>query len=635
MTEAFDAVVVGARCAGATLALGLAQAGWRVALVDRDRFPSDTVSTHVLFPNTLARLDQLGVLDRLRADHDIPLVQFSFHALGHEVAGAFTAIDGFDRASCIRRHVLDSALLATAVNAGAEPRLGRRVTSLLGEGTDDDPVRGVVLECGEELSARWVFGADGRLSTVARAVGALPSRQLRGEQSLLFAYWRGIPDSGWLRIVVMADRALMSTPCEDGVHLLALAGDPSLARGSAADRETSYAAGLRHFPDVVPLPSLERAERVSELVVAPEAMLRGHFRRACGPGWALVGDAGHFEHPAAAQGIGDAIDQGVYVADAVTGRDPDLATFAAWRDDSVAQHYEWSFELGRWPVHHRDRPIFAGLAADSDAGRDWRDIWSRRRRPSEVLTWVRLTRWSAASAYGDARVRLASLLRDVEPERLRAEVPACPGWTVRDLLAHLVGVAADWHADTVVAGLADSWADEESAAARDAWTDRHVRSRRQCSIGGLLAEWDRWSAAVEHRLRSGDGLSDDPSPDSLVVPATDLAVHVHDIRSALDRPGDRDAAATRLAFGVYLTWLGMRLAATGLPTLRLGDGRRQWVAGAGEAEATVTADRFELFRAISGRRSAEQIRAMDWDGDPERYVEVMSPYPLPDRALIE
>ena len=61
-------------------------------------------------------------------------------------------------------------------------------------------------------------------------------------------YWRGVPDSGWLRIVVMADRALMSTPCEDGVHLLALAGDPSLARGSAAARETSYVAGLRHFP---------------------------------------------------------------------------------------------------------------------------------------------------------------------------------------------------------------------------------------------------------------------------------------------------------------------------------------------------------------------------------------------------
>ena len=92
----------------------------------------------------------------------------------------------------------------------------------------------------------------------------------------------------------------------------------------------------------------------AEDAVVPEAMLRGHFRRACGPGWALVGDAGHFEHPAAAQGIGDAIEQGVYVADAVTGRDPDLATFAAWRDDAVAEHYEWSFELGRWPVEHRD-----------------------------------------------------------------------------------------------------------------------------------------------------------------------------------------------------------------------------------------------------------------------------------------
>ena len=140
---------------------------------------------------------------------------------------------------------------------------------------------------------------------------------------------------------------------------------------------------------------------------------------------------------------------------------------------------------------------------------------------------------------------------------------------------------------------------------------------------------------MEHRLRSGDGLPDDPSPDSLVVPVADLAVHVHDIRTALDRRGDRDAAATRLAFGVYLAWLGMRLAAVGLPALRLGDGRRQWVAGAGEARVTVTADRFELFRVISRRRSAEQIRAMVWDGDPDRYMEVISPYPLPGRVLIE
>ena len=635
MVEVFDAVVVGARCAGATLALALARAGWRVALVDRERVPSDTLSMAVLFPNTLALLDHLGVLDRMRADHAIPFVRFSVRALGHEVAGSFTPIDGHDRASCIRRTVLDSSLLTAAQAAGAAPRLGLRVTSLVGSGDEDDPVRGVVLENGDELSATWVFGADGRVSTVARCVGAPHSRELRGDQSLLFAYWRGIPHSDWLHIAFLTDCALTSAPCEDGAHLLALAGDPSLARGSATDRDASYVSGLRRFPDVVRPAWLDRAERVSELAVAPEAMLRGHVRQACGAGWALIGDAGFVAHPAAALGIGDAIEQAVYVADAVTAHDPNLDAFPGWRDAQMAELYEWSFDLARWPVEHRDGPVFAGLAADRVAGQEWRDIWSRRRRPSEVLSWARRTRWSAASAYGDARVRLASLLRGVDPKRLDAGVPACPGWTVRDVLAHLVGVAADWHADRVVAGLPDAWSDPDAAATRDAWTEGHVRSGQRCTVGRLLAEWDRSAAAVEEGLRSGEGLPRDPSSDVLVVPAADLAVHVQDIRSALDEPGDRETAATRLAFSVYLAWLGMRVTATGLPPLRLRDGQRHWVAGAGDAEATVTADHFELFRAISGRRSAEQIRAMAWDGDPDRYVDVLSPYPLPARPLIE
>ncbi len=72
-------MVVGARCAGSTLARALAQRGWDVLLVDRDPFPSDTVSTHFTFPNTLARFEQLGVLDRLRAAHDVPLVGAAGH----------------------------------------------------------------------------------------------------------------------------------------------------------------------------------------------------------------------------------------------------------------------------------------------------------------------------------------------------------------------------------------------------------------------------------------------------------------------------------------------------------------------------------------------------------------------------
>jgi choline dehydrogenase-like flavoprotein len=72
--RAYDAIVVGARCAGAVLAARLADAGSRVLLVDRATFPSDTLSTHFLFPSTLQRLQALGVMERLHASHDIPRV---------------------------------------------------------------------------------------------------------------------------------------------------------------------------------------------------------------------------------------------------------------------------------------------------------------------------------------------------------------------------------------------------------------------------------------------------------------------------------------------------------------------------------------------------------------------------------
>jgi 2-polyprenyl-6-methoxyphenol hydroxylase-like FAD-dependent oxidoreductase len=306
MNGQYDAVVVGARCAGSTLATLLVRAGWRVLLLDRDRFPSDTVSTHMMFPDTLHRLDGLGVMRRLRAAHHIPLVHFSWRVLGHDVAGDFTPIGGHDRGSCIRRIVLDAALVDIAQEAGAEVRFGRAVTALVGAGSVDDPVRGVVLDTGERIASRWVFGADGRVSTVARRLGLPARRERRGEMAFLYGYWRGLPASEWCHIDMHERAALMSAPCEDGIHLLSLAGPPTMTRGSAAKREEHYRDGLRQFPAVLNPRLLDGAQRISPLVVVPETMMRGHYRQACGPGWALLGDAGHFKHPTTAQGIGDA-----------------------------------------------------------------------------------------------------------------------------------------------------------------------------------------------------------------------------------------------------------------------------------------------------------------------------------------
>jgi 2-polyprenyl-6-methoxyphenol hydroxylase-like FAD-dependent oxidoreductase len=192
--EEKDAVIVGARCAGSTLAITLAERGWDVLLVDRDTFPSDTVSTHTFFPNTAARFEQLGILDTLQASHRLSWLQWRVAGMGQEIVGPFTAVDGFDRGASVRRIALDKAIVDTALSAGAVGRFGEKVVGLIGSGTPDDPVSGVVLDNGDRVRARWVFGADGRGSTVAGKLGIEKERPQRGELAYLFAYWRGWRD---------------------------------------------------------------------------------------------------------------------------------------------------------------------------------------------------------------------------------------------------------------------------------------------------------------------------------------------------------------------------------------------------------------------------------------------------------
>jgi 2-polyprenyl-6-methoxyphenol hydroxylase-like FAD-dependent oxidoreductase len=390
--ETRDAVIVGARCAGSTLALALAQRGWDVVLVDRDTFPSETVSTHLIFPNTLARLERLGVLDTLLAAHEVPMLGFRIVGLGHETAGLFTPIDGFDRAAAPRRVALDKAIVDTALAAGVDGRFGERVIDLAGSGTAEDPVTGVVLESGERIAAKWVFGADGRGSTVAGRLGIEKSRPLNGEVAFLYAYWRGIPGDGHATIDIREDEILSSLAVEDGMHLFIASGNADFTRGSKEERRHRYLEFLRRFPERIEPRVLEQAEMVSELVVVPESLMRGFFRAPTGLGWALVGDACHFKHPGTAQGIADAVEQALYIAEALSCDKPSLEAYEEWRDARASQHYEWSFTWGNFPSPESET-LFKGWAREADAAQDLRDSFSRLIEPSEVLNQERLARW--------------------------------------------------------------------------------------------------------------------------------------------------------------------------------------------------------------------------------------------------
>jgi 2-polyprenyl-6-methoxyphenol hydroxylase-like FAD-dependent oxidoreductase len=391
----YDAVIVGARCAGSPLAARLAEQGWSVLLVDREPPPADTLSTHYVFPSTLVRLQELGVLERIEAKHRLNPLHYAVRVLGEEVTGPFTPVGDFDRMCGVTRPVLDQALLDVAVAAGAETRFGERVTGLLGSGTAEDPVHGVELEGGEEIEARWALGADGRASTVANLLGLEKQRPIEGEIGIMLAYWRGLSESDSFRVEVLETASLSWGQCEDDISILMLGVPAEQTRGDAEQRQRFFISSLDQFEWFDPH-LLDGGEQISPIRVAPETMLRGFFRQATGPGWALVGDAGHFKHPSTAQGISDAIEQAFHVADALTGPDEDLSTYEPWRDERAREHYEWSFDYSRLPRPDVAGPVFAGLASDPEAGQAFRDSFTRLARPrSDVLTRERLERWFA------------------------------------------------------------------------------------------------------------------------------------------------------------------------------------------------------------------------------------------------
>ena len=397
--SSYDAVVVGARCAGSPLAARLAEGGRSVLLVDREPPPADTLSTHCLFPNTVARLHELGALQRIEAEHRLNPLQYAVRILGNETAGGFTPIDGFDHSYGITRPVLDKALLDVAAAAGAETRFGERVTGLLGAGSAADPARGVVLEGGEEIEARWVIGADGRASTVAKLLGLEKERPLAGEMAFMFGYWRGLPTRDRFFIDVVEDGSLAWMPCEDDLSILILGLAPELTRGDQEQRQRQFRESAGRFDWFEEL-QVDSREQAGPIHVAPETMLRGFFRQPAGPGWALVGDASHFKNPSTAQGISDAIEQSLHVAAELLEGDS-LPGYEAWRDERAREHYEWSFDFARFAKPETSGPVFRGIAADPEAGQNLRDALSRQLRPrSDVFTDARLGEWFSAAAVG-------------------------------------------------------------------------------------------------------------------------------------------------------------------------------------------------------------------------------------------
>jgi len=190
----YDAIVVGARCAGSPTAMPLARRGYKVLVVDRASFPSDTVSTHLLHPPGVASLGRWGLLERLVPTGCPPIDTYAFDFGPFSISGA-PGTDDAPVAYGPRRTVLDKLLVDAAAEAGAEVREGFTVTEAV---ATDGRVSGVRGRRGQAVTAHAlvVVGADGRHSAVARAVAP---EQYHERPPLLCGYQafaRGLRPSG-------------------------------------------------------------------------------------------------------------------------------------------------------------------------------------------------------------------------------------------------------------------------------------------------------------------------------------------------------------------------------------------------------------------------------------------------------
>lgn len=240
-----------------------------------------------------------------------------------------------------------------------------------------------------------------------------------------------------------------------------------------------------------------------------------------------------------------------------------------------------------------------------------------------------------AALYDETRRSVSDLVRSLPEEQLDTPTPAAPNWTVRDVVSHLAGDVACIIVGDFPAEFFASFGEADAVVVLNRWTEGHIESRRDRSLEEVLSEWED-NAKVLTAMMSGDR----PWPDGVPgfsdrVILTDLAVHQQDINGALGRDQDRDTPLIRIANAGYIATMGWRLAATGLPPLRIVTGDSERVAGDGEPAASVAGSRFELFRALSGRRNPDQIRAYEWDGDPEPYISFFYPYGIREEALVE
>jgi flavin-dependent dehydrogenase len=367
----YDAIVVGARCAGSAISLLLARKGYKVLLVDRASFPSDQpFSTHYVHQTGIACLKRWGILDKVVASNCPPIRSFHFDFHAFVLDGSPPPAEGVSEAYSPRRKILDAILVDAAVAAGAELRTGFSVEELIQEDGRVCGIRSREKDGAVQVEkAHIVIGADGMHSIVARLVSAPKYNNKPPLQCPYFSYWSGVQMQGF-EFHPGPYRGAFGWMTNDGLALIGVGFHMKDQAAVRADIEGSY---LRAIEEDAPglAERIHQGHREERFVGGP---VPNYFRKPYGPGWALVGDAGYLKDPCTAAGITDAFHSAELLAEAVdagfSGREPldgALEKYEQQRNHAAFPHYDFTCQLAtQEPPPPETQQLFAALKGNQE-----------------------------------------------------------------------------------------------------------------------------------------------------------------------------------------------------------------------------------------------------------------------------
>ena len=400
----YDAIVVGARCAGSPTAMLLARRGHKVLVVDRATFPSDTVSTHLIHPPGMAALKRWGLDQQVATTGSPPIDTYSFD-LGPLTINGCPGTDDSPVSYGPRRTVLDKLLVDAASQAGVEIREAFTVEEVL---LDNGKVTGIR---GHERGgpsvterARVVIGADGRHSVVARAVKPEHYNEKPELQASYYSYWSGVPMSGRFEAFDRGgDRAFAAWPTNDGLTLIVGGWPYAQFEQNRSDVEGNF------------MRMLERAPAFAERVRAGKrearfvgAAVPNFFRKPFGAGWALVGDAGYNKDFITAMGITDAFLDAERCAGALhewlsgsRSFEDAMTGYQKERDERALPRYDFTCQFASFtPPPPEQLQLMGAVAASRDSSNAFAQMFGMSVSPADFFSEQNVQRIFAAAGQG-------------------------------------------------------------------------------------------------------------------------------------------------------------------------------------------------------------------------------------------